>query len=43
MDDREIIGGTDYIKLLILIAIAAIPTALLTLIFLALYRAGQHL
>ena len=43
MDDREIIGGSDYIKLLIWIAVISVPIALLTLIFLALYTAGGHL
>ena len=42
MDDKEIIGGSDYIKLLIWIAVTAVPVALLTLIFLALYtKSGE--
>ena len=40
MDDKEIIGQSDYIKLLILVAVTAVPVALLTLIFLALYTKG---
>jgi H+/Cl- antiporter ClcA len=43
MDDREIITGSDYIKLLIWIAVISVPIALLTLLFLALYTAGGHL
>jgi len=43
MDDREIIGQSDYIKLIIWIAVISVPIALLTLIFLALYTASQHL
>jgi H+/Cl- antiporter ClcA len=40
MDDKEIIGQSDYIKLLILVAVTAVPVALLTLIFVALYTKG---
>ena len=40
MDDKEIIGRSDYIKLLILVGVMAVPVALLTLIFLALYTKG---
>ena len=40
MDDREIIGGSDYIKLILWIAVMSSPVALLTMIFLALYTKG---
>lgn len=43
MDDKEIIVGSDYIKLIIWIAVVAVPIALLTLIFLALYTKGGEL
>ena len=43
MDDHELTGQWDYIKLVIWVAIMAIPVALLTLIYLALYTAGGHL
>ncbi len=43
MDDKEITGQVELIKLIIWIAIMAIPVALLTLIFLALYTVDQHL
>jgi len=43
MDDKEIIGQSDYIKLLILVAVVAVPVALLTLIFLGLYTKGGEL
>lgn len=40
MDDKEIIGQSDYIKLLGLVAVVAVPVALLTLLFLGLYTMG---
>ena len=43
MDNKEIIGQSDYIKLLILVAVVAVPIALLTLIFLTLYAMGGEL
>jgi chloride channel protein, CIC family len=43
MDDRKIIGGSDYIKLIISITVISVPIALLTFIFLALYTKGVEL
>jgi len=43
MDDKEIIGQWDYIKLIIWVAIMAVFVALLTLIYLALYNLGGQL
>ena len=43
MDDKEIIGQSDYIKLILLVAVMSIPVALLALIYLALYTQGVHL
>jgi hypothetical protein len=43
MDDKEIIGRSDYIKFLTLVAVVAVPVALLTLIFLVLYTKGGQL
>jgi len=43
MDDKEIIGRSDYVRLLILVAVTAVPVALLTLIFLGLYTKGGQL
>jgi len=40
MDEKEIIGQSDYIKLVILVAVMAVPIALLTFIFLGLYTKG---
>jgi H+/Cl- antiporter ClcA len=43
MDDKELIGQSDYIKLILWVAVMAVPVALVTLIFIALYTASQHL
>ena len=43
MEDREIIGQSDYIKLILLIAVMSIPIALLAFIYLVLYTEGVHL
>jgi H+/Cl- antiporter ClcA len=43
MDDREIIGGSDYIKLILWVVVMAVPAALLTVIYLALYNLGGEL
>ena len=43
MDDREFIGQSDYIKLILWIVVMAVPVALLTLIYLALYHKGSQL
>ncbi len=42
MDDREIIGSSDYIKLVLWVVVMAVPVALLTVIYLALYNLGSH-
>ena len=41
--DSEIIGSSDYIWLILRIAVMAIPVAVLTLIYLALYKGGTIL
>jgi H+/Cl- antiporter ClcA len=43
MDDREFMGQSDYIKLILWIVVMAIPVALLTLMYLALYHKGSQL
>jgi H+/Cl- antiporter ClcA len=41
--DSEVIGSSDYIWLILRIAVMAIPVAVLTLIYLALYKGGTTL
>jgi H+/Cl- antiporter ClcA len=43
MKDSEILGSSDYIRLVLWIAVMAIPVALLTLIYLVLYKGGTSL
>jgi H+/Cl- antiporter ClcA len=43
MEDREIIGQSDYIKLILLVAVMSIPVALLTFLYLVLYTKGVEL
>jgi H+/Cl- antiporter ClcA len=43
MDDREILGRSDYIQLVLWIAVMAFPIALLTLIYLVFYNGGTRL
>jgi len=43
MEDKEIIGRTDYIQLMLWIALMAVPVGLLTLIYLAFYSEGTRL
>jgi hypothetical protein len=40
MEDRGIIEKVEYVQLLIWVIILAIPTALLTLLFLTIYQRG---
>ncbi len=42
MDDNEILGRTDYIQLMLWIALMAVPVGLLTLIYLAFYYLQAH-
>ncbi|HUV28850.1 MAG: chloride channel protein [Anaerolineales bacterium] len=43
MKDSEILGSSDYIRLVLWIAVMAVPVALLTLIYLVLYKGGTSL
>ena len=43
LKDREILGSSDYIQLVVWIAVMAIPVALLTLIYLVVYKGGTVL
>jgi len=43
MKDREILGSSDYIQLMVWIAVMAIPVALMTLIYLVIYKGGTVL
>ena len=43
LKDRELLASADYIRLVLWIAVMAIPIALLTLIYLALYKGGTSL
>jgi len=43
IQDGEILGTSDYIWLILRIAVMAIPVAILTLIYLALYKGGTSL
>jgi len=41
--DQEILGSSDYIRLVLWVAVMAIPVALLTLLYLFLYKEGTSL
>ena len=43
MDDHEALGSSGYIKLVLWIAVMAVPVALLALIYLAIYKGGAQL
>jgi H+/Cl- antiporter ClcA len=43
MKDHEILGGSDYIRLLLWIVVMAVPVGLLTLAYLLVYKGGSHL
>ncbi len=43
MNDREILGRSDYIRFILWVAVMAVPVALLTLIYLALYNGSGRL
>ena len=42
MEDRELVGGFEYVQLLLWVVILAVPTALLTVLYLGIYREGIH-
>lgn len=43
MKDSEILGSSDYIRLVVWIAVMAVPVGLLTLVYLLLYKGGTQL
>jgi H+/Cl- antiporter ClcA len=43
MKDSEMLASSDYIRLVLWVAVMAVPAALLTLIYLALYKSGTSL
>jgi len=43
MDDNKILGRTDYIQLMLWVALMAVPVGLLTLIYLGFYSEGTRL
>ena len=43
MDDHEILGRSDYVQLVVWIAVMAVPVALLMLIYLVFYKGGTLL
>lgn len=40
LDDRDIVGKTEYVQLLLWVILLAIPTAILTLVYMTIYKQG---